>query len=267
MRSECRAPRHSGRPAPLRASVEMAQPRLGDTERMGKTSGGGLRANSQLRACDRVSGTHTPAGGRVRRVGLGHLMPRRRRGFNAPSAGTMQLQRPAQPVAVQPIPDRVRVNAQLAGHLGERPRPFGHAVRSGRLPQMKSPAVTSSDERIFGRGEPTCMGIAGAGHAVGVGSGVVVRLAAAIACALWNPRRASTRRCQAPCLEPPVMDLQQVGIRFYGANKPPTERFAYPLLRACGRIIWPGRVPPTSVCRRWNDQVVCRRVLTTALAL
>jgi hypothetical protein len=34
----------------------------------------------------------------------------------------------AQPVAVQPIPDRIPVHTQLAGDLDERPRPFDHAV-------------------------------------------------------------------------------------------------------------------------------------------
>ncbi len=66
MRSECREPRHSGRPAMIRASVETAHRWLGDTERMGKTSGrpypeGRPGANSQLRACDLVSGTHRPS--------------------------------------------------------------------------------------------------------------------------------------------------------------------------------------------------------------
>jgi hypothetical protein len=63
MRSECRAPYHSGRPAIIRASIETAHPRLGDTERIGKTSGrltqkAGRGGNWQLRARDGVSGTH-----------------------------------------------------------------------------------------------------------------------------------------------------------------------------------------------------------------
>jgi hypothetical protein len=33
-----------------------------------------------------------------------------------------------QPVAVQPIPDGVPVDAQLVGDLDQRPRPLGHAV-------------------------------------------------------------------------------------------------------------------------------------------
>jgi len=39
MRSECRVPHHSGRPAMIRASVETAHPGLGDTERIGKMPG------------------------------------------------------------------------------------------------------------------------------------------------------------------------------------------------------------------------------------
>ena len=39
MRSGCRAPRHSGRSAPIRASMQSAQCRSGKTKRMGKTSG------------------------------------------------------------------------------------------------------------------------------------------------------------------------------------------------------------------------------------
>jgi hypothetical protein len=34
----------------------------------------------------------------------------------------------AQPIAVQPVPDRIPVHAQLLGDLGERPRLPGHAV-------------------------------------------------------------------------------------------------------------------------------------------
>jgi hypothetical protein len=33
-----------------------------------------------------------------------------------------------QPIAVQPVPDRIPVHAQLLGDLGERPRPRGDAV-------------------------------------------------------------------------------------------------------------------------------------------
>jgi hypothetical protein len=42
----------------------------------------------------------------------------------------------AQPVAVQPIPDGIPVDAQLAGDLGKRPRPLVHSVNQ-ILPEVR----------------------------------------------------------------------------------------------------------------------------------
>ncbi len=42
------------------------------------------------------------------------------------------------PAAVQPVPDRFPVHAQLVGDLDERPRPLGHAVGQVGLQAGKS---------------------------------------------------------------------------------------------------------------------------------
>ncbi len=46
----------------------------------------------------------------------------------------------AQPIGVQPVPDRAPVHAQLAGDLSERPSPLSHAVRQIR-PKISEPQL------------------------------------------------------------------------------------------------------------------------------
>lgn len=50
----------------------------------------------------------------------------------------------AQPVVVQPIPDRPAVDAQLAGYLCKRPCPLDHAVGQIRLEAGRASTASPS---------------------------------------------------------------------------------------------------------------------------
>ncbi len=49
----------------------------------------------------------------------------------------------AQPAAVQPVPDGVRMNAQLVGDLDERPHPLGHTVNQ-ICPEVSEPKLAGA---------------------------------------------------------------------------------------------------------------------------
>ena len=60
----------------------------------------------------------------------------------------------AQPVAVQPVPDGVPVDAQLAGDLGKRPRPLGRAVSQIGLEAGEAELCGAYGEALVGGAAP-----------------------------------------------------------------------------------------------------------------